>query len=66
MDLLTIREAAKVSRMSESWWRQKIFRKQIRFVKIGSRVFVPAETVEELIENCVNEPNKPLVAVTQD
>ena len=44
--LLTIAEAADRSRMSESWWRQRVHRKEVRYVKIGTRVFIPISTIE--------------------
>ena len=53
---LTLKEAAKESRMSESWWRQKIFRKEVRYLKIGRRIFIPESTINELVANSVVEP----------
>lgn len=60
MELLTVIEAAKISRLSAAWWRQRIFRKEIRFLKVGRRVLIPKSTVEELLIQSVVEPkNKP-------
>ena len=49
MQLYTVREAAAMTRMSASWWRQRIFFRQIRFLKIGRRVLIPRETIDELL-----------------
>lgn len=62
MELLTIQEAASVLRLSTSWVRQKVFRRQIKYVKIGSRVFIPRETLDELIENSVRHPTDSLLS----
>jgi len=53
---LTIREAARELRMSEAWLRQKIFRKEIRHLKIGRRVFILQATLEKLLDDSVVEP----------
>ena len=52
----TIEEAANLSRMSQSWWRQKIFKKEIRHLKVGRRVLIPESTLNELFANAVVEP----------
>ena len=57
MDLVTVIEAAQLSRMSPAWWRQRIFRKEIRFLKVGRSVLIPRSTVEELLSASVVEPN---------
>lgn len=44
-ELLTVPEAAAESRMSESWWRQRVHRREIPVVRIGRRVFVSRETI---------------------
>ncbi len=60
MELLTVTECAQISRMSAAWWRQRIFRKEIRFLKVGRRVLIPKDTVEELLTRSIVEPkNKP-------
>jgi excisionase family DNA binding protein len=58
MHLLTVTEAAELSRMSTAWWRQRIFRKEIRFLKVGRRVLIPKSTVDELLNRSVVEPRK--------
>lgn len=52
----TIKEAAKETRMSVSWWRQKISNKEIRHLKIGRRVFIPESSLEELFAKAIVEP----------
>lgn len=42
----TIKEAAEKSGMSESWWRMKVFNKEVRYMKAGSRVFIPESTLD--------------------
>jgi hypothetical protein len=54
--MFTVGESSKLSRMSESWWRQKIFLRQVRHVKIGSRVFIPRSTISEIIRKGIVEP----------
>jgi len=56
MNLLTISEAAEKLRLSKAWLRQRIFRKEIRYVKLGRRVFIPESTIEDLIEKGIFEP----------
>ena len=56
MDLLTINEAAKLSRMSPSWWRQRVFKREIKFLKIGRSVRIPRSTIEEVLSRSVIEP----------
>jgi excisionase family DNA binding protein len=58
MQLLTIPETATKIRMSESWLRQKVFEKQIRVVRIGRRVFISQETIDELLSGSIVEPRK--------
>lgn len=48
-DLLTVSEAAAITRMSKSWWRQQVFRKQIDFHKIGRSVRIPRSSVEAVL-----------------
>ncbi len=51
MELLTISEAAKMTRMSASWWRQRVFRKEIDYLKIGRSVRIPRSTVDEVLRS---------------
>jgi excisionase family DNA binding protein len=51
MDLLTISEVAKITRMSASWWRQRVFRKEINYLKIGRSVRIPRSTVDEVLRS---------------
>jgi excisionase family DNA binding protein len=50
MELMTIAEVAEASRMSPSWWRQKIFRREINFLKLGRSVRIPKSTLDEILE----------------
>ena len=60
MELLTITEAAKLTRMSSAWWRQRVFRKEIKFLKVGRRVLIPKSTIDELLNQSIVEPkNRP-------
>ena len=56
MELLTITEAAKLTRLSTAWWRTRIFRKEVRFLKVGRRVFIPQSTIDDLLNQSVVEP----------
>jgi len=58
MELYTISEASQKVRMSPAWWRQKIFRKEIKYLKIGRRVFIPKSTIEEILERSVVDPTR--------
>jgi excisionase family DNA binding protein len=58
MELLTVIEAAELTRMSPAWWRQRVFRKEIRFLKVGRRVLIPRSTVDELLTRSIVEPKK--------
>ena len=54
--IYTIPEATERVPLSISWWRQQIFRGTIRHLKIGSRVFIPESTIDELLSKSVVEP----------
>ena len=49
VELFTVREAAKKTKVSEGWWRQRVFHKEVPFVKLGRRVLIPKSTIEKLI-----------------
>jgi hypothetical protein len=51
LKLLNVKEAAALSGMSVAWWRQRIFRREVRFYRISRRVFIALEDVEALIKN---------------
>jgi hypothetical protein len=57
-ELFTIPETAGKTRMSQAWWRGKVFRQEIKFVKIGRRVFIPKSTIDDLFKNSIREPKK--------
>jgi excisionase family DNA binding protein len=54
--LLTVGEAAEVTRVSEGWWRQRIARKELKVVYLGGRVLIPQSTVDEIIRTGTTEP----------
>jgi excisionase family DNA binding protein len=65
MDLFNVKEAAELTRMSQSWWRQRVFRNEVRFLKIGSRVLIPKSTVDDLLEGSIVEARTTPVAKTE-
>ena len=56
MYLNTVNETADKLRLSPAWVRQKIFRREIRFLKIGSRVLIPDSTIEDILKKSIVEP----------
>lgn len=56
MQYFTVEEAANVTRMSESWWRQKISKQEIGHTRIGGRVFIPETVIDKLFEKGYFEP----------
>jgi hypothetical protein len=52
----TIAEAAKISRMSAAWWRKQVFEKRVRHLKVGARVFIPEQTLSDLFQSGIVEP----------
>ena len=44
-----------MTKMSPSWWRLRVFYKDIRFFKIGRRVLIPESTVEDVLKNSLVE-----------
>ena len=53
--IFSIDEASDLSRMSVAWWRTKILRKEIRYLKIGRRVLIPESTINGLFERSIVE-----------
>ena len=49
---IDINEAARISGMSVSWWRQKVFRKEVPFYKIGRRIVFDAEEIGKILDRC--------------
>lgn len=60
MEFLTVGEAAAKLRMSPAWIRMKIFKKEICFMKIGRRVFIPESTITEIIDQSFVRPHNGL------
>ena len=51
----TIKEVAEQSRLSVSRWRQRISKKEMRYLKIGRRVFVPESTLQKMFTDRIVE-----------
>ena len=51
----TIKEVAEQSRLSVSWWRQRISKKEMWYLKIGRRVFVPESTLQKMFTDGIVE-----------
>jgi len=47
---MTVKEAAEETRMSQSWWRQKIHRGEVDYLKMGRSVRIPISVVEDLMQ----------------
>ena len=47
-----ITQAARISGMSVSWWRQKVFRKEVPFYKVGRRIVFDAEDIAKILDGC--------------
>jgi excisionase family DNA binding protein len=56
MSLLKVNEAAARIRMSPSWIRLKIYKKELPHLKIGARVFIEESTLDELLKRARREP----------
>ena len=55
-EVYTVREAAEKTKLSIAWWRQQVFQKSVRYIKIGRRVLIPKSTVEALFVDGNVEP----------
>jgi len=55
---LDITEAARISGMSVSWWRQRVFRKEVPFYRVGRRIVFDAEDIAKILDKCRVEPVK--------
>jgi hypothetical protein len=53
---LNIDEAARLSGMSVSWWRQKVFRKQVPYYRVGRRIVFDSQDIAKVIGSCRVEP----------
>jgi hypothetical protein len=58
---LDINEAAKLSGMSVSWWRQRVFRRQVPFYRVGRRIVFDADDIAKVLSPCRVEPKGGLV-----
>lgn len=55
---LDINEAARISGMSVSWWRQQVLRKQVPFYKVGRRIIFDAGDIARILDRCRVDPMK--------
>ncbi len=46
----TISQAAKLSGMSQSWWRTQIKKGTIRYILIGKKHFIPETTLKDIVK----------------
>ncbi len=46
----TVAEAAKKSRMSESWWRQAILEEKVLVLRVGRKILIPESTISGIFE----------------
>ena len=53
-----IKQAAAITKVSVGWWRERIFNKKIRFVRMGRRILIPDSTIYDLISKGVVEPEE--------
>ena len=54
--LFTVYEAADVTRLSVAWWRQAVFQRKVRYLKLGRRVLIPESTIHCLLESSAVNP----------
>ena len=52
----SITDAARISGMSKSWWQMKINNKEIRYLKVGNKNFIPESTINGVVR--VIEPKE--------
>ena len=57
-EMHNIKRAAAIINVSEGWWRERVFKKKIRFVRIGRRILIPDSTISDLIKKGVVEPEE--------
>jgi len=58
MRLYTVEEAALATNMSPAFWRQKIWRREVKFMKIGRSIRIPQSTIDELLQDATVEPRR--------
>jgi excisionase family DNA binding protein len=56
--LYTVDEAAEATRLSVAWWRQAIFQRKIKYLKLSRRVLIPESTIQTLLETSVVPPRR--------
>ena len=55
---IDIRKAAQISGLSVAWWRQRVFRKEVPFYKVGRRVLFDPDDIARLLNRCRVEPQE--------
>jgi hypothetical protein len=53
---LDIKEAAALSGMSVAWWRQKVFRKEVPFYRVGRRIVFDTGDIAKILARCRVDP----------
>lgn len=57
-ELLDIKKAAKFLGVKESWLRARIFKKELRFVKLNRLVRLRKDDLENYVKNNLKENNR--------
>ena len=58
MKLYTVQEAALVTNMSSAFWRQRIWKREVKFMKIGRSIRIPQSTIDQLLQEAMVEPRR--------
>ena len=58
MKLYTVEEAALATNMSSAFWRQLVWQKKVKFMKIGRSIRIPQSTIDQLLEQATVEPRR--------
>jgi excisionase family DNA binding protein len=56
--MVSVEGAADMSGLSVSWWRKKVFRKEVPFYKVGRRVLLSAEDIQGMLQRSRVEPGR--------
>ena len=56
--LFTIKEASEETKLSEAWWRQAVFQRKVKYLKLARRVLIPESTIRQMREKAVVEPRR--------
>jgi len=58
-DLLSIKDAARETGLSISWWRQRVTQKKVPYYKVGRRVLIDRRDIENLMRASRVEAQEP-------